>query len=79
MRPPLRAPRDRRAPSTPRTPRPRGLSLAPAAAPARRLAPAGERGPPAVALRRRAAPFAAIIPGDSVVETVFATGLFNFM
>ena len=36
-------------------------------------------GSPAVALRRRAAPFAAIIPGDSIVEQVVATGFFNFM
>ncbi|KIY92652.1 hypothetical protein MNEG_15312 [Monoraphidium neglectum] len=45
----------------------------------RRVPAAGDRAPPAVALRRRAAPFAAIIPGDGVVETVFSTGLYNFM
>ncbi|KAI8462621.1 MAG: YGGT family-domain-containing protein [Monoraphidium minutum] len=57
------------------------LGLGAAAPPARRFgwkAPAG-RAAPSVALRRGAAPFAAIIPGDSVVETVFATGLFNFI
>jgi len=38
-----------------------------------------DRHAPAVAMKRRAAPFAAIIPGDSVVEAVVATGLYNFM
>jgi hypothetical protein len=68
---------------TPPTPRRSGLAgpEQQAAAP-RRVAlssrPA-DREAPAVALRRRAAPFAALIPGDSVVEQVMATGLYNFM
>lgn len=38
-----------------------------------------ERRAPAVAMRRRAAPFAAVIPGDTVVEQVVVTGLYNFV
>ncbi|GBF97921.1 hypothetical protein Rsub_10594 [Raphidocelis subcapitata] len=57
---------------------PQGPSL-PGRPAAPRHAPASDRAAPAVALRRRAAPFAAIIPGDTVVEQVISTGLYNFI